>query len=489
MDLLSTCVIAIDGPAGSGKSTTAQALAERFSLLYVDTGAMYRALTWAALQAGIPTDAGDDLVDQLRTANLELRSAKRDQSVLWNGQDITEAVRTPAVDAAVSTVSSHAAVRENMVERQRELGRNRGVVMEGRDIGSVVFPLATVKIYLDASLEARVHRRYRQYRLAGQEVDRALIRDELAARDKRDSERSESPLTISPDACVLETSRWSLQEQIECAARTVRILVAERCRTAAAAALPDGYLSLKYRWAYSGFEALAQFYGVRRIYMEGAGVVKGCIIACNHISWWDPPLAGSVLTRWPVNTLAKAELFRYPPLSTFIRYLDTIPIQRSGYDRQAFSAAVASLDRGNNVFIFPEGTRRPICKPGPVRSGLGILLQATSAPLQPVFVRGTCHLEPGGSRVSPPEVRVGPLVRMHGLPTLCQLYDRKNVTERIARFCNAIFWELQARSFAEHPPTDWELAESERQDRAYKAKFKHLFGHRQTHGRQLAGSG
>ena len=157
-------VIAIDGPSGSGKSTTARALAERFGLIYVDTGAMYRALTRAALDAGIDTGDSGSLTALLREADLRLRTTKRETEVFWNGRDISAAIRTPEVESNVSAVSAHHAVRGLMVERQREYGRSCGVVMEGRDIGSVVFPLATVKIYLDASIEARVERRWHQHR-------------------------------------------------------------------------------------------------------------------------------------------------------------------------------------------------------------------------------------------------------------------------------------------------------------------------------------
>jgi cytidylate kinase len=468
-------VIAIDGPAGSGKSTTARAVAARLALLYVDTGAMYRALAWAALQQGIPTGEAAPLAELLRGATLELLPGKRTTTVVWNGKDITAAIRQPEVDASVSAVSSHRAVRQEMVERQRCLGRTRGVVMEGRDIGSVVFPLAQVKIFLDASLEARVERRVRQYRKSGLEMAQDRIRSELIRRDQQDSDRAESPLTIAPDAVVLDTSNWQLAEQIERVVETIHTCLQQRQRTVAEAARPTSFLT-KYRVAYSAMTALARFYGLREVRLEGTETPQGCIIACNHVSWWDPPILGATLRRCRVRTIAKAELFRFPPFGALFRYLDTIPIQRSGYDSRAFNAAIASLKAGHNIFIFPEGTRRPICRPGPVRNGLGILVQKTQAAVQPVFVRGTCHLEPGGSDLSPLEVWYGPLVRMHALDHLQQNFDNRTINGMIAGLFEAIYWDLQARSFAENPPTDWELAESERQERKRRAKTERLFG-------------
>ncbi len=471
-------VIAIDGPAGSGKSTTARALASRFGLLYIDTGAMYRALTWAAQQEGVAPADGPVLAGLLRQAHLELKPGRREVAVFWNGRDISAAVRTPEVEEAVSAVAAHPEVRAEMVERQRNLGRVGGVVMEGRDIGSVVFPLATAKIYLDASLPARLERRYRQYRSRGQDINREEIQRELAARDRRDSEREHSPLTISPDATVLDTSDWTLAEQNERTEQTVRDLLARQENHARSAATPD-QLPFKYRWAYSGLQAVARYFGLRKIGLPGPAVPKGTIIASNHISWWDPPLIGSTLGRFRVRTLAKAELFRFPPSAAFFRFLEAIPIDRSGFDNRAFAEAIATLQQGDNLFIFPEGTRRPICNPGPIRSGLGILVQKTGAPVQPVFVRGTCHLQPGGSPLSPLEVRFGPVVHMHALPTLAaKHHSPRALSRRIGLLFEAIYRELQARSFAENPPTDWERTTGARQELAYRRKVRRLFGGR-----------
>ena len=208
-------VIAIDGPAGSGKSTTAKALADRFDLLYIDSGAMYRALTVTGLKTG--TNLADEtaLLELLASADLELRPGKGEMSVFWNGKDVSAAIRTPEVDANVSLVAAHSQVRREMVLRQQEMGRQGGVVMEGRDIGSVVFPLATVKIFLHASIESRGERRFRQNKQRGHELQlEAIIRD-LAERDRKDSQRASSPLTVCPDAFVIDSSGMSLDQQNE----------------------------------------------------------------------------------------------------------------------------------------------------------------------------------------------------------------------------------------------------------------------------------
>ena len=470
-------VIAIDGPAGSGKSTTARALAERFDLLYIDTGAMYRALTLAAFAAGVDTADGEALAGLLAAAELELRPGRGEVTVIWNGRDVSAAIRTPEVDAAVSAVSAHAAVRRDMVRRQQALGRRGGVVMEGRDIGSVVFPLATAKIFLQASLAARVDRRVRQFRQRGRDVDPDAVRRDLAARDRLDSERDTSPLVVSPDAVIVDSSDLNLEQQTEACARACllnpsldRDLDADIDR--ARADLP-----WHYRLAYAFFTAAARFYGLRQFGNVGRALPRGVIVAANHISYWDPPLLGSTFHRHPVHTLAKEELFRPRWLmGRFFNWLDAIPIRRRGYDRDAFAAAKAALDQGANLLIFPEGTRRAIGEPGPVKNGLGILVQATRAPLIPIFIRGSHGRAPGGSARSPLEVHWGPVIRFHALDELLATEDPKELSRRIGDLCEAAWRELQERSYGERPRTEFEEALGRLQVGRYAARHQRLFG-------------
>ncbi len=476
MSMPAESVVAIDGPAGSGKSTTARALAARFGLMYIDSGAMYRALTLAALSAGVDIADATPLVNLLRDATLDLKPSRKEVAVFWNGRDVSAAIRTPAIDAAVSRVSAHPKVRLLMVERQRRMGRRGGVVMEGRDIGSVVFPLATAKIYLDAGIEARADRRCRQFHERGEAVERQQVITELANRDKQDSDRAESPLTISPDAIVLDTSTWKLEQQIEHVVR---------------AALLNPYLDTlvdndlersiqempwHYKACYGIFQIMARFFGMRVYGGVGTAVARGTIIVCNHVSWYDPPLSGAWLMRYPVHTLAKAELFKPAFCNWFLRSIDGIPIQRKGYDHNAFNEAHQALGRGANLFLFPEGTRRAIGHPGPVKSGIGILAQETGADIQPMFIRGTCGLQPGGSVDSPLELSYGPLVRLHALGPLLQRLDRREVSRRIAELFQRVFEEMQSRSFANYPETEFEKRMSRFYLKKYARKNARLFG-------------
>ena len=470
-------VVAIDGPAGSGKSTTARALADRFGLTYVDTGAMYRALTCVAAESGVDPDDGPGLVALLGDADLRLRSG-RETAVFWNGRDLSDAIRTPAVEASVSAVSSHAEVRRLMVGRQRQFARESGVVMEGRDIGSVVFPLASAKIYLDASLEARVERRHRQHRRRGITVERGRVEAELIERDRYDSQRSESPLTVAPDALVIDNSRLGLQEQLDITADAILQVLDEQ---APPPAPPRESPALKYRIAYGIFTALGRSMGLRIIGREHLFRPEPLIYACNHVSMWDPPMIGSALAgRGRIRSVAKEELFATPVFGRVYDILDAIPIKRSIYDQTAFDAVEREVAEGWNVLFFPEGMRRPLGRPGPVRNGLGMVMQRTGAAAVPMFVRGTSRPRPGGSDDAPLEVRIAPPVRLRALPVLRRTLSERQISTRIARLFEHIYLELQARSTAEHPFSEQELEIGRRQVKVCRRKEARIFRRRPT---------
>lgn len=469
-------VIAIDGPAGSGKSTTAKSLAKRFDLLYIDTGAMYRALTLAALKGGADCASESILVELASSADLELKTGRGEISVFWNGNDVSEAIRAPEVDAMVSLVASHPGVRSIMVGHQQRLGRRGGVVMEGRDIGSVVFPLATSKIFLHASLEARVDRRFKQNQQRGHVVSREDLTIDLAHRDSQDSQRATSPLAISPDAHVIDSSGMTLDQQNEacvlaCLVNPALDLELDTDQDNSLRKVP-----FKYRFPFAYFNCMSRFFGMKEYGCEGKAVPGGCIVACNHISLWDPPLVGSTFRRYKINTLAKASLFKIPLLGPFLRYIDGIPIKRKSFDKNAFAEASKSLIEGNNLLIFPEGTRRAIGHPGPVRNGLGILVQATRAPMIPAFIRGSYGRRPMGSTLSPLEITYGPVIRWHGLEALLEQFDKKDVSRRIAGLCLAAYEELQARSFERSPQTNFEKELGAKQLIKVASREKKVFG-------------
>jgi cytidylate kinase len=213
-------VIAIDGPAGAGKSTVAKAVAARLGFVYIDTGAMYRAVALWASQAGIPENEVQKLEQLAREAAIFFEAGS--QRVFLNGADATTAIRTPEISQLASKVSAIPGVRRAMVDKQRQMGAETSVVMEGRDIGTVVFPDARVKIFLDAPAGVRSERRARELETRGEQVDRAATAREMAERDQRDSTRAEAPLVQAPDAVYIDSGGLSVEDVIEAILKVVR---------------------------------------------------------------------------------------------------------------------------------------------------------------------------------------------------------------------------------------------------------------------------
>lgn len=207
-------VIAIDGPAASGKSTTAKLVAAELGYLHIDTGAMYRAMTLKILRSGIEGFYSTRIKKLVEETHVALQPTNGSLKVLLDGEDVTDEIRSQAVTAAVSSVSSIRFVREAMVREQRLMGEHGGVVLEGRDIGTVVFPNADLKIFMVASIDARVKRRKLELDEKGLSSDAELLERDIRQRDEKDSTREESPLRKADDAVELDTSDLTIDEQV-----------------------------------------------------------------------------------------------------------------------------------------------------------------------------------------------------------------------------------------------------------------------------------
>ncbi|RKD25683.1 cytidylate kinase [Ammoniphilus oxalaticus] len=207
--------IAIDGPAGAGKSTVAQLVAKQLGFTYIDTGAMYRALTWLAIEQQVSPEDEQALLKLLDASAISLEQQSHGQLVLIGNREVTNEIRRPEVTRHVSAVAKHAKIREQMVQQQRQLAEQQHVVMDGRDIGTRVLPDAEIKVFLTASIEERAKRRFKEWVEKGYQPDLEQLKLEIAQRDKMDSERKASPLKCADDAVVLDTSGLSIEQAVE----------------------------------------------------------------------------------------------------------------------------------------------------------------------------------------------------------------------------------------------------------------------------------
>lgn len=212
-------IVTIDGPAGAGKSSTAKLLAQRLGFEYLDTGAMYRAVTLAGLRAGLNLANQDALKNLLDTLQLEMRAGQ----VRLNGEDVSEAIRAPEVTEASAPIASSAVVRAKLVEWQREIAEGRDIVCEGRDQGTIVFPAASCKFFLLADPKERAHRRQRQLRASGHDVAFEEVLQAQEARDQRDAARDIAPMVPAADAIMVDTTQLSPEQVTAWIEREVRL--------------------------------------------------------------------------------------------------------------------------------------------------------------------------------------------------------------------------------------------------------------------------
>jgi len=223
-------IIAVDGPSGAGKSTLGRMIARELNLLYIDTGAMYRAVALAVIESGVSTTDTAKVASIADSARIELAGDPDSLRVALNGRDVTYALRTEQVSHMASTVSAISQVRRTLVERQREMGESSadGVVLDGRDIGTVVFPDAFVKFFLTAAPEERAQRRYEEDRARAQDVSFEETLADINKRDQRDSTREDSPLAIAADAIVIDSSELSIEEVYARMMEAIHVQISER---------------------------------------------------------------------------------------------------------------------------------------------------------------------------------------------------------------------------------------------------------------------
>ena len=366
--------IAIDGPGGAGKSSVAKAVSHTLGIIYVDTGALYRNIGLYMLDHGIDTKDTDVVVPALKDISIELKFENGRQVILLNGVDRGDEIRTPAASMAASHVSAIPAVRDFLLDLQRSIAKKNSLVMDGRDIGTVILPDAEVKIFLTASPEARAYRRFKELTAAGKEVTLKQVYDEMVERDKNDSTRSVAPCVPAEDAVYLDNSKLNLEETVE---EIIKIVKKKTKDTTPLYQFLKAIVSPIYRLLFN----------VRVIGKENVPTEGGVLLCPNHLAAVDVISIGAVCPR-QITCIAKKELFEIPVLGGLVKALGAVKIDRGGADVGAIKAAVSAIESGKTVVIFPQGHRCPGVNLAStqIRHGAGLIAYYAKCDVVPVCI-------------------------------------------------------------------------------------------------------
>ena len=366
--------IAIDGPGGAGKSSVAKAVAKELGIIYVDTGALYRTIGLYMLKSGIDPHDTERVVSELGSFTLELKFADGKQAVYLNGEDVGDTIRTPEVSMAASTVSAIKEVREFLLNTQRDIARTNSVIMDGRDIGTVILPNAEVKIFLTASAEARAARRYKELTEKGIETTYEQVLAEMNERDRNDSTRDIAPCVPAKNAIKLDNSRLTFEETVEKVKKIIKKKSKKR-----------GFYMTAHKYIGPGlrFFERVNVSGIENIPADG-----GYIVCSNHIAKRDPVLIAAAFNR-PIRFIAKKELMKIPLLGRFLRFLGAISLDRSGKDVGAIKTSVELAKNGELVAIFPQGHRYPGVNPAqtPTKNGAALIAYRSGCGVIPVCIK------------------------------------------------------------------------------------------------------
>ena len=404
---------ALDGPSGAGKSTVAKAVAKSLGFVYVDTGALYRAIGPYATRQGACTTSAEEVVPLLNDISVELKYNDGTQLVLLNGEDVSAAIRQNEISMAASNVSAIPQVRAFLLELQRDIAKKNDIIMDGRDIGTVILPNADVKIFMTASAEERANRRYKELIEKGQDVTYDEILRDINQRDYNDSHRATAPLKKADDAIELDTSGMSIDEVVATISNIIKEKTTmpitsvknEKCKMTLGLAL----------YAIPRYIVMAFLKICFKFIIEGKENIPaggGWVIAANHRTWFDPVMIAMYI-RKPCAYMAKEELFKNKLLAVLLRILQAFPVSRGSSDRTPLDKAVGYVNRGFNLMLFPEGTRSKDGTLGKPKSGVAYVASISGAPVCPVGIsfEGKLRFRSRitirfGEPISPDEIRM-----------------------------------------------------------------------------------
>lgn len=382
-------IVAIDGPAGTGKGTVTKILSKKLGLINIDTGATYRCVTLDMINKKIKIEELDKIKELLETIQIEFKNENGNQLVFLNGEDVTKKIRSAEVSDLVSQVSSIKEVRLKMVDLQRKMAEGKDVIMEGRDIGTYVFPTAEVKIYLDADLEERAKRRFKQNKENGIDIPYDEILESIRTRDENDKKKEMGALKVAHDAEVIDGTSMSIEEVVN----AIESIIKKKKKEIK---LQEKIYKVRKETKWKKIVRktvkiiLSTVYKIAfRVKITGKVPESGgYIICCNHINYLDAA-AIVLFNKRKVNFVAKEDLFTHGILMWLGHLFDAIPIKRDMQDIDAMKRCLKVLKNGELLGIFPEGTRKGMEKNMKAKNGAAFMAIKSKVKVIPVGIHGT----------------------------------------------------------------------------------------------------
>ena len=389
-------VVAIDGPAGSGKGTVTEILAKKLKLNSIDTGAMYRCVTLAMIRNNVDISNIEKVMEVLNNINIDLQKVNNQLVVKLNGEDVSKEIRENPVNKMVSKVSAIKEVREKLVDLQRKMAETQDVIMEGRDITTVVFPNADVKIYMDADLEERAKRRYAQNKAKNIECTYEEVLEDMRQRDENDMNKPIGTLKKADDAILVDSTNLTQKQVVKKIEKIIKnTKKVKKLEPRIYWERPETKWKKFVRKFVKGF--LRTLYKITfRMEITGeenktkAGENGGYIICANHTSNWDAPILVSVVvfSKEKIRFIGKYDLARVGIIRWLEHLFDVIPIKRNTQDLEAMKRCLKALKNKEILGIFPEGTRKGMEKHQKVKNGAAFMAIKSGVPVVPVGISG-----------------------------------------------------------------------------------------------------
>lgn len=397
--------VALDGPSGAGKSTIAKAVAKKLEYVYVDTGALYRTIAYYVISNGVDKKDEGAVAACLDKINVSLEYIGGAQHVMLNGEDVSDKIRTPEISMGASAVSAIPKVREFLFGLQQDIAKKNNIIMDGRDIGTVVLPNAQVKIFLTATAEERANRRFKELQEKGDPSTYEQVLEDIKQRDYNDTHRDIAPLKKADDAVEVDSTKLTLDEVIDEIVRIIKEKTAGgdsgkgegKSETRATRELMPVrpikkksptiiklffYNLLRYLTLF----AYHCYYNIKWEGKENVPKDGGNIFASNHRSYQDPVFT-ALACRVPISYMAKEELFHKNVFFTgLIKLFGAFPVVRGKGDMQVIDTSIEKLEKGRNLEIFPEGTRSKDGKVGKGKTGVALIAAVAQTKVIPVGI-------------------------------------------------------------------------------------------------------